>query len=220
MHIVHVYKIGVLSTTITFVFAMFILRPIRLLSSDSSCCICCSYCGVTVPRNMSSAKRRLEGNYPSIFTPLFSQFNLLNMLFNVAVNSLGEIVSPVLLLSWSWFYHSLCADVMSLSCPYICLSEFLCKHLRFLVLAMMSILLAFVLSQMPARNPRKQHTMVCCIHGTTLSWFMACMWSVVEYLLLNRACSIDWFSSSFFSSLVVIIFVNSLYICYSKQTGL
>ena len=99
MHIVHVYKIGVLSTTITFVFAMFILRPIRLLSSDSSCSICCSYCGVTVPRNMSSAKRRLEGNYPSIFTPLFSQFNFLNMLFNVAVNSLGEIVSPVLLLS-------------------------------------------------------------------------------------------------------------------------
>ena len=99
MHIVHVYKIGVLSTTITFVFAMFILRPIRLLSSDSSCCICCSYCGVTVPRNMSSAKRRLERNYPSIFTPVFSQFNLQNMLFNVAVNSLGEIVSPVLLLS-------------------------------------------------------------------------------------------------------------------------
>ena len=32
-HIVHV--IGVLSTTITFVFAMFILRPIRLLSFDS-----------------------------------------------------------------------------------------------------------------------------------------------------------------------------------------
>ncbi len=32
---------------------------------------------------------------------------------------------------------------------------------------------------------------------------MACMWSVVEYLLLNPARSLGWFSSSFFSSLVV-----------------
>ena len=70
--------IGVLSTTITFVFVMFILRPICLLSSDSSCSICCSSCCVSVHRNMSSAKRRLERNSPSIFTPLFSQFNLLN----------------------------------------------------------------------------------------------------------------------------------------------
>ena len=88
--------IGVLSTTITFVFAMFILRPIRLLSSGSSCSIFCSYCGVSVHRNISSAKRRLEINSPSIFTPLFSQFNLLNMLSNVAMNSLGEMVSPCL----------------------------------------------------------------------------------------------------------------------------
>ena len=55
-----------------------------------------SSCGVSVHRNMSSAKRRLERNSPSIFTPLFSQFNLLNMLSNVAVNSLGEMVSPCL----------------------------------------------------------------------------------------------------------------------------
>ena len=74
---------------------------------------------------------------------------------------------PVLLLSWSWFSHSLCADVLSLSCPYICLSGFLCTHLLFLVLAMMSILLGFVLNRMPSRNPRKQHTVVCCIHGTS-----------------------------------------------------
>ena len=72
--------IGVLSKTTTVVFAMFILRRIRLLSSDSSCSICCSYCGASVHRKMSSAKRRLERNSPSIFTPLFSQFNLLNML--------------------------------------------------------------------------------------------------------------------------------------------
>ena len=57
--------------TITFVFAMFILR---------------------LERN----SRRLARNSPSIFTPLFSQFNLLNMLSNVIVNSLGEMVSPCL----------------------------------------------------------------------------------------------------------------------------
>ena len=112
--------IGVLSTTITFVFAMFILRPIRLLSSDSSCSICCSSCGVPVHRNMSSAKRRLERNSPSIFTPLFSQLNLLNMLSSVAVNSLGEMVfpclTPLLILIFSL---SLCIYVLSLSCPYI-----------------------------------------------------------------------------------------------------
>ena len=71
-------------------------RPIRLLSSDSSCSICCISCRVSVHRNMSSAKRRWERSYLSIFTPLFSQFNLLNMLSNIAVNSLGEMVSPCL----------------------------------------------------------------------------------------------------------------------------
>ena len=92
---------------------MFILRPICLLSSDSSCSICCSSCGVSVHRNMSSAKRRLERNSPSIFTPLFSQFNLLNILSNVAVNSLSEMVSPcltpllILIFSLSLFVLSL-----------------------------------------------------------------------------------------------------------------
>ena len=84
-----------LSTTITFVFAMFIL--IRLPSTYCSCNICCSSCGVSVHRNMSSAKRRWERNYPSIFRSLFSQFTLLNMLSKVAVNSLDEIVSPCLI---------------------------------------------------------------------------------------------------------------------------
>ena len=45
----------------------------------------------------------------------------------------------------------------------------------------------------------------------SLSWFMACMWYVVEYLLRNHASYFGWFSSSYFSSLVVIMFVNSLY---------
>ena len=162
--------IGVLSTTITFVFAMFILRPIRLLSSDSSCSICYSSCGVSVHRNMSSAKRRLVRNSPSIFTPLFSQFNLLNMLSNVAVNSLGEMVSPCLTpLLILIFSFSLCRCTLTeLSVAYIRLSGFLCTLLLFLVLAMMSILLGFVLNRMPSRNPRKQHTVVYCIHGTSL----------------------------------------------------
>ena len=106
---------------------MFILRPIRLLSSDSSCSICFSSCGVSVHGNMSSAKRRLERNSPSIFTPLFSQFNLLNMLSNVAVNSLGEMVSPCLThLLILIFSLSLCrCTVTELS---VCLSGFLCTH--------------------------------------------------------------------------------------------
>ena len=148
---------------------MFILSPIRLLSLDSSCSICCSSCGVSVHRNMSSAKRRLERNSPSIFTPLFSQFHLLNMLSNVAVNSLGEMVSPCLTpLLILIFSLSLCRCTVTELPVYICLSGFLCTNLLFLVLAIMSILFGFVLSRMPSRNPRKQHTVVCCIHGTSL----------------------------------------------------
>ena len=62
-HIVQV--IGALSTTVTFVFVMFILRPIRLLSSDSSCSICCSSCGVSVHRNMSECKEDKQKPYKS-----------------------------------------------------------------------------------------------------------------------------------------------------------
>ena len=91
-HIVHVYRGVVYNHHL----CLCDVHPIRLLSSDSSCSICCSFCGVSVHRNMLSATRRLERNSPSIFTPLFSQFNLLNTLSNVAVNSLGEMVSPCL----------------------------------------------------------------------------------------------------------------------------
>ena len=84
--------IGVLSTTITFVFAMFILRPIRLLSSDSSCSICCSSCGVSVH---VISKPEIVEKLLSIYTPLFSQFELLNMLSSVAVNSVGEMGSAI-----------------------------------------------------------------------------------------------------------------------------
>ena len=57
-----------------------------------------------------SAKRRLERNSPSIFTPLFSQFNLLNLLSNVAVNSLCEMVS----------YSSLDPDFLNLFVQTYC----------------------------------------------------------------------------------------------------
>ena len=56
-HIVHIYRGVVYNHHICL---CDVHRPIRLLSSDSSCSICCSYCGVSVHRNMSSAKRRLE----------------------------------------------------------------------------------------------------------------------------------------------------------------
>ena len=45
---------------------------------------------------MSSTKRRLDRNSLSISTSLFAQFSLLNVLSSVAVNSLGEMVSPCL----------------------------------------------------------------------------------------------------------------------------
>ena len=63
--------IGMLSTTITFFFEMFIFRPICLLLSDS-------YCGIPVHMHLPSAKQRLLRKSPSIFPPLFSQFNLLH----------------------------------------------------------------------------------------------------------------------------------------------
>ena len=75
-------------------------------------------------------------NSPSIFTSLFSQFNLLNMLSNVAVNSLGEMMSPscipLLILIFSL---SLCTcTVTELS---VCLSGSIIHIFLFLVLAIM-----------------------------------------------------------------------------------
>ena len=199
---------------------MFILRPIRLPSSDSSCSICCSYCGVSVHRNMSSAKRRLERNSPSIFTPLFSQFILLNTLSDVAVNSLGEMVSPVLLLSWSWCSHSLCADVLSLSCQYIYVFQDFYLHIFYsLFLQWCQYCLGLYWIEC-----------LLVIHESNTQWydvFTALHFKLVDgmYVTCRRvlapksypACSLGWFSSSFFSSLVVMIFVNSLYIFDSKQ---
>ena len=147
--------IGMLSTTITFDFAIVIL-----LSSDSSCSICCSSCVVSVHRNMSSAKRRLERNSPSIFTPLFSQCNILNMLSNVAVNGLGDMVSLCLThLLILIFSLSLCrCTVTELSVYMSFTMSMYTSHIIFLVLTMVSISLGFVLSRRPSRNPRKQHT--------------------------------------------------------------
>ncbi len=85
--------IGVLSTTITFVFAMFILRPIRVLSSGSSLSICCSSCGVSVHRNIYVISKAEIGKKFSVYLHGLV-LPVLNMLSNVAVNSLGEMVSP------------------------------------------------------------------------------------------------------------------------------
>ena len=67
------------------------------------------------------------------------------------------------------FSLSLCRCTVT-ELPYICLSGFLCTPLLLIVLAMKSILLAFVPSRMPSRNTRKQHTLtvVCCFHGIAL----------------------------------------------------
>ena len=153
---------------------MYILRPIRPLSSDSSCSICCSYCGETVPRNISSAKRRL-GKAPSIFTPLFSQFNLVNMLFNVAVNSFGELVSPCLTpLLILIFSLSLCR------CTVTELSVYMSFRISMYTSSIPSScnyvnIACVLLSRMPARNPRKQHSGMLYSRHFSLSWFMACM---------------------------------------------
>ena len=86
--------IVVLSTTITFVYMRYSSSyPVCLLSSDCSCRICCNFVVIPCIRIMSPAERTLQRNCASIFTPLFSLFNLLIMLFRVPVNSLGEIVS-------------------------------------------------------------------------------------------------------------------------------
>ena len=44
--------------------------------------------------------------------------------------------------------------------------------------------------------------LVCVLYSVhfSFSWFTVWMWPVVEYLLLNPACSRGWFSSSIFSS--------------------
>ncbi len=93
-HIVHIYRGVVYNHHICLCDVH--LKTHSSSFTDSSYSICCSYCGVSVHKKMSSAKRRLLRNSPSIFTPLFSQFIILNMLSNVAVNSLGEMVSPCL----------------------------------------------------------------------------------------------------------------------------
>ena len=66
-----------------------------------------------------------------------------------------------------FFSLSLCrCRLLSLGCPYTCVSVFLCTHILFIVLTMMSKLLEFVLSQIPFRNLRTQHTVICCIRDT------------------------------------------------------
>ena len=127
----------------------------------------------------STFKICIDNKWLTIFMLLFSQFNLLNMLFSVAVNRLGEIVSPVLLLSWSWLFHSLCALYWAVR---VFQDFYAHMYVLFLFLVMMSILLAFVLvSQMPSRNASMQRRVGCCIGGTSLYKVMAWMWSVVEY---------------------------------------
>ena len=82
-HIIHVYRGVVYNHHICL---CDVHRRIRLLSSDSSCSICCSSCGVSVHMNMSSAKRILERNiYNHITSYLVNQCDWLE------TNQLGQV---------------------------------------------------------------------------------------------------------------------------------
>ena len=93
------------------------------------------------------------------------------MLSSVAVNSLSEMVSPCLTpLTLDADYPTLFVQMYCYRAAriYVFHDLYVHSHLLFLVLAMMSILLGFERSQIPSRNPRMQHTVECCIHGTSL----------------------------------------------------
>ena len=204
-----------------FVFAMFIFRPIRLRPSDSSCSICRSSCGVSVHRNMSSAKRRLERNYPSIFTPLFSHFNLLNMLSNVALNNVGDMVPPL-------SYSSLDPDFLTLSVQMYC-------HwaVRKYVFQDFYVHIFYSLFLQWCQYCLGLYWVECLlvIHENNTQWYVVftallfklvyVMYVICRRVLAPKSCLFSMLSFIwFFSSLVVVIFVNSLYIFDSKQIGL
>ena len=76
---------------------------------------------------MSSAKRRLLTNYPSIFTLLLFQSNL-HMLASVAMNSLGEMVFPCITPLFNLLSHNYLCILLQI-CPCICLSGFQCTSI-------------------------------------------------------------------------------------------
>ena len=83
------------------------------------------------------------------------------------MNCLGEMVSSCLTpLFIVILLLSVCRSIVTELSVYVFQDLYL--HLLFLVLAMMTILLGFVLSQMPSSNLRTEHTVVCCISGTSL----------------------------------------------------
>ena len=118
---------------------------------------------------------------------------------------------PVLLLYWSWFSHSLCADVQSLSCPYVFQAFYVHIFYSLCLQWCQYYLGLYWVECLLVIHESNTQWYVVFTALLFLNCFMVCMWSVVEYLFLNPACSLCWFSSSFFSSLVVIIVVNSLY---------
>ena len=72
---------------------------------------------------------------------------------------------------------------------------------------------------MPFRYPRTQNRVVGAYVVFAAGYIMSLICLRVAYLLLYPDCSLSWFSSNFFSSLVVKILVNSLNYD-GKQTGL
>ena len=124
----------------------------------------------------------------------------------------------VLLLSWSLFSHSLCADV-TVTALCVCMSSRISMYTSSIPCSCNDVNSAWVCTESNAFSKSTKATQSGMLHSRhfSLSWFMGCMWSVVEYFLLNPACSLGWLSSSFYSSLVVIMFVNSLYIFVTSK---
>ena len=167
--------IGLLPTTITFDFAMFILRPIRLLS----CSIGCSSCGVSVHKNISSAKRRLVRNSPSIFTPLFSQFNRLNILSSAAMNNLGEKLSPC-------FTHLLIL-IFSLSLCRCSVAELSVFH-DFYVRIFYSLLLQMSVSRGIVLEIHERNTQWYVVFAALLFKFVYGMYVICRRVLAPKSC--------------------------------
>ena len=126
----------------------------------------------------AAVKRRLESYSPSIFTPLFSQFNLLNMLSNVAVavNSLDEMVSPCL--------TPLLIPISSLSlcrCTVTDLSVYVSFRISMYTSSIpcscndVNIAWVCIESNAFSYSTKATHSGMLYSRHFSLSWFMACM---------------------------------------------
>ena len=117
------------------------------------------------------------------------------MLSSVAVNSLGEMVSACLTPLLILIFISLCR------CTVTELSEYMSFRISTYTYSIPcscnDVDIAWVCTESNAfsQSTNATHSRVLYSRHFSLSWFMACIWSVVEYLLLKPACSVGRFSS-------------------------